>query len=41
MLKPQQRIEILFEMIRINSVDAFNEAYNYIRNPNIKIDKGR
>lgn len=40
MLKPQQRIEILFEMIRINSVDAFNEAYNYIRNPNIKNRQG-
>jgi ankyrin repeat protein len=36
MLKPRQRIEILFNSISVGSVSLFNDAYKYIKNPNIK-----
>lgn len=38
--KPKQRLDVLFNAIAIDSVSTFNEAYNYVRNPNVKNDSG-
>jgi ankyrin repeat protein len=38
--KPKERLDILFATIAIDSVSAFNEAYNYVRNPNVKNSSG-
>jgi len=38
--KPKERLNILFATISIDSVSAFNDAYNYVRNPNVKNDRG-
>jgi ankyrin repeat protein len=39
-MTPKERLDILFATISIGSISAFNEAYNYIRNPNVKNDSG-
>jgi hypothetical protein len=39
-MTPKERLDILFLTISIGSISAFNEAYNYVKNPNVRNDFG-